>query len=391
MLEPDLFILKMEIHAKLILSASAVPNQGGQGLNFRHMVEGLRGDFDLTLFCRAEYPGVKTHVVPLHQAGYFIQRVPGLRRLKSWQNYFYENGFDQYVAANLTRSEIFQGVTGQCLESVLAAKRLGSRTALDVVTLHIAEFGAGQDRECAKFGLRPTVHPWTRKRILREYDQADVIRVMSERARRSFLERGFDPQRIVTVMPPIDFDQFHAAEFRESKFRVSFVGLIEPWKGFHYLIEAFNKLRLRDSELVLWGGPGARSISQYLQRQTAANPAIVVKPVEVRSFGYGEVYGKSSVLVHPSLADGFGYVVAEAMASGIPVIVTDKTGASDLVVDGQNGYVVPAGDSQAISDRLAHLAGNPALLRRMGQAARETARQLTMENFRARQRMYLDV
>ncbi|MGE0882726.1 MAG: glycosyltransferase family 4 protein [Blastocatellales bacterium] len=317
--------------------------------------------------------------------------MPVVRRLRDWQTYFSDRHFDRYVAANLTRAEIFQGVTGQCLESMSAAKRMGSRTALDVVTLHIAEFGAGQDRECAKFGLRPTVHPWTRKRILREYDQADVIRVMSERARRSFLERGFDPQRVVTVPPPIDFDQFPAAEFRESKFRVSFVGLIEPWKGFHYLIEAFNKLRLRDSELVLWGGPGARSISQYLRNQTAANPAILVKPVEVRSLGYGEVYGKSSVLVHPSLADGFGYVVAEAMASGIPVIVTDKTGASDLVVDGQNGYVVPAGDSQAISDRLAHLAGNPSLLKRMGQAARETARQLTMENFRARQRVYLNV
>lgn len=381
----------MNMTNRIIMSASAVPDQGGQGLNFRHMVEGARGDFDLRLFCRAEYPGVKTYIVPPSRVGQFIHRVPVLRRLRNWQNYLNETGFDRYVAEHLTKAEIFQGVTGQCLESLMSAKRLGSRTALDVVTLHIAEFGAGQDRECAKFGLRPTVHPWTRKRILREYDQADVIRVMSERARRSFLERGFDPQRVVTVPPPIDFDQFHAAEFHESKFRVSFVGLIEPWKGFHYLIEAFNKLRLRDSELVLWGGPGARSISQYLRHQIAINPAIVVKPVEVRSFGYGEVYGKSSVLVHPSLADGFGYVVAEAMASGIPVIVTDKTGASDLVVDGQNGYVVPAGDSQAISDRLAHLAGKPSLLKQMGQAARETARQLTMENFRARQRVYLNV
>lgn len=376
---------------KAILSASAIPNQGGQGLNLRHMVDGLRESFDLSLFCRAVYPEVPTHVVPANQISGFINRVPLLRRVRNWQSYLNETSFDRYVSARLTAADVFQGVTGQCLLSMRAAKRLGSRTALDVVTLHVEEFGAGQDRECAKFQLRPSIHPLSRARILREYQEADVIRVMSERARQTFLERGFDPQRVVTVPPPIDFEQFPAAEFNEPKFRVSFVGLIEPWKGFHYLIEAFNKLRLRDSELVLWGGPGARSITQYLRQQTEQNPAIVVRSVEVRSFGYGEVYGKSSVLVHPSLADGFGYVVAEAMASGIPVIVTDKTGASDLVVDGQNGYVVPAGDSDAIRDRLAHLADNPSLLRRMGQAARETARTLTFDNFRARQRVYLDM
>jgi glycosyltransferase involved in cell wall biosynthesis len=198
------------------------------------------------------------------------------------------------------------------------------------------------------------------------------------------LERGFSDKQVVVIPPPINIDEFPEARFAESKFRVSFVGLIEPWKGFHYLIDAFNALDLPDSELVLWGGPGTRAVSSYLEEQMARNPAIAVKPVEVRRYGYGEVYGKSSVLVQPSLADGFSYVVAEAMASGIPVIVTSSTGASEIVVDGINGYVVPPADSDAIRDRLAHLAAHPALLREMGHAARETARSLTFEKFRQR-------
>jgi glycosyltransferase involved in cell wall biosynthesis len=80
------------------------------------------------------------------------------------------------------------------------------------------------------------------------------------------------------------------------------------------------------------------------------------------------------VLVHPSLSEGFGYVVAEAMASGLPVIVTKNTGSADLVVDGRNGYVVPAGDPQAIRERLAYLVSHPAVVRDMGRAARETMR-----------------
>jgi glycosyltransferase involved in cell wall biosynthesis len=222
-----------------------------------------------------------------------------------------------------------------------------------------------------------------RRRILREYDQADLIRVMSNHASSTFLARGFSSERLVVAPPPMDVHDFPEAKFDEPVFRVSFVGLIEPWKGFHYLIDAFNAFDCHDSELVLWGGPGARGITRYLQEKMTNNPKIKLRPVSVRKVGYGQVYGKSSVLVLPSLADGFGYAVAEAMASGIPVITTRTTGAADLVADGQNGFLVPAADSDAIRDRLQYLATHPDRLREMGRAARQTMKAFTMENFRA--------
>jgi glycosyltransferase involved in cell wall biosynthesis len=157
--------------------------------------------------------------------------------------------------------------------------------------------------------------------------------------------------------------------------------LIEPWKGFHYLVEAFGAVKMRDSELVLWGGPGSRAVNQYLREQMARNPAVKVR-TDMNQVGYGAVYAKSNVLVLPSLSDGFGFVVAEAMASGVPVIVTPNTGAADLVVDGKNGFIVPTRDRDAISDRLLYLAQNPAVLRQMGRAARATAQTLTFERFR---------
>ena len=369
---------------RLILAAHAVPLVGGQGLNLYHMIEGSRKGFDLSVFCRATCPGVSTHVVPDSQASKLIGGVPFVRRLRDWQTYFSDRHFDGHVAERLTGADVFQGTTGQCAKSLRAARAQGCRTFLDVVTTHIEDFSRQQERECLKFQVRPSIHPLQRQRILQEYESADVIRVMSELARETFVERGFAAERVRVVPPPIDFDEFKEARFLEPKFRVSFVGLLEPWKGFHYLIEAFNALNVPDSELVLWGGPGTRSISRYLQREIARNPAIVVKPVEIRRYGYQEVYGKSSVLVHPSLADGFGYVVAEAMASGIPAIVTHRTGASDLIVDGHNGYIVPPGDHDAIRDRLFHLAHRPGLLREMGRAARETARSMTFEKFRQR-------
>lgn len=369
---------------RLMLSANANLHHGGQGLNLHHMIEALSFPFHLSVYCRSANTEVRSTIVPNSGRADFINRLPVLRRLRDWNTYFSNVDFDRYVARRLEPADIFQGVTGGCAESLLVAKSLGCKTVVDSVTTHIDDFGAHQDRECARFGVRPSIHSRLRDRMRDEYRRADLIRVMSTHAQETFLERGFAQDQVAVAPPPIDVDEFPAATFSGSKFRVSFVGLIEPWKGFHYLVEAFDSLKLSGSELVLWGGSGSRPVSKYLAGYVSRNPSIKVRPVEVRSFGYGEVYGKSNVLVHPSLADGFGYVVAEAMASGIPVIVTRSTGAAELVEDGKNGYVVPAGDRDAIADRLRHLAMNPELVRRMGEAARESMRGLTLEAFRDR-------
>lgn len=365
----------------LTLAANAIPNKGGQGLNLQHMIEGLGTHFELALFCRGESRQAHSHLVPPCGLSDLLGRIPMVRRLRDWQTLIAERHFDRYVAAHLRPARVFQGATGQCADSLAKAQEYGCRTALDVVNTHIEDFTSHMERECARFGVRPAIHPWQKARILREYKRADLIRVMSRVAQRTFLARGFAPERVIVATPPMNCEDFPQAQFNEAKFRISFVGLIEPWKGFHYLIEAFNDLRLPDAELVLWGGPGSRPVSRYLAEHTKANPAIHIRPVEVRALGYGEVYAKSSVLVHPSLSDGFGYVVAEAMASGIPVIVTENTGAADLVVDGENGYVVALRDVPALRERLLFLANNPARLRRMGAAARETARRLTPAAF----------
>jgi len=353
----------------LTLSANATPLVGGQGLNLYHMATGLSEHFDVRLFCKKTFPGIPTQVVPPSKLSNGIASIPVLRRLRDWQVRFSEVHFDKYVSRRLSRASLFQGVSGQCYWSLEAARRLGCRTIVDSITTHVDDFVEHQKRECAKFNIRPATSESMRRSTLGEYQRADLIRVLSNHARSTFLERGFE--NVVVLRPPIDVAEFPEAAFREPKFRISFVGLLEPWKGFHYLVDAFNRLELPDSELIFWGAPGSRPITKYISEQRNRNPRIQVRPVQVRNC-YGEVYAKSSVLVHPSLTEGFGYVVAEAMASGIPVIVTRNAGAADLVKDGESGYVIPAQDPEAIRDRLAHLAAHPALLKKMGHAARES-------------------
>jgi glycosyltransferase involved in cell wall biosynthesis len=98
--------------------------------------------------------------------------------------------------------------------------------------------------------------------------------------------------------------------------------------------------------------------------------------------GLEEVFGKSHVVVHPSVADGFGYVVGEAMAAGVPVIVSDTTGGSEWVVEGLNGFVVPAGDIGLLQERIAWCHRHSSRLPAMGQAARQAAAQHDLNRFR---------
>jgi len=372
----------MPIKERLILSANAVPRRGGQGMNLYHMIEGLGGIFELSVFCQGGEKSVPTQHVTPSRWSETIGRIPVVRQLRDWQALLNEVHFDRTVSRRLGSADFFQGTTGQCLESLRTARVKGCFTILDVVTFHQEHYYQQMAAECAKFGVRPTHHPIQRQRTLEEYKRADVIRVMSEPARRTFLERGVSEERVFAAPPPFDLAQFPQADFGGDKFTISFVGLLEPAKGFHYLIDAFRKLNRPSAELLLWGNTGARPMARYLGEEIAACPAIQLRPYSVSQIGYEKSYGASSVLVHPSLADGFGYVVGEAMACGIPVITTTTTGASQCIVDGVNGYVVPPRDADAICEKLEYLMDHPSRVREMGRAARETMAGLTIGHFR---------
>jgi glycosyltransferase involved in cell wall biosynthesis len=95
-----------------------------------------------------------------------------------------------------------------------------------------------------------------------------------------------------------------------------------------------------------------------------------------------EIMIESDVLVLPSLGEGFGLVVTEALACGLPVIVTPNVGASDLVCEGQEGFVVPVSSAEAIADRLNRLNWDRKLLTRMSRNAQSTAARHSWEVYR---------
>jgi glycosyltransferase involved in cell wall biosynthesis len=137
---------------------------------------------------------------------------------------------------------------------------------------------------------------------------------------------------------------------------VGHLGVNGADKGQVYLIEALQvhlgckvKSVIAGNGTQIWGGMG------YVP-----NPNVV--------------YDSCSVYVQPSVTEGFGIpVLAHARA----VIVTDGVGASDLVDDGVNGFIVPIRDSKAIADKIQYFIDHPSAISMMGEMARETAKKYT--------------
>ena len=85
-------------------------------------------------------------------------------------------------------------------------------------------------------------------------------------------------------------------------------------------------------------------------------------------------YGRSSVFVLPSVEDGFGYVTAEAMGCGLPVIVSSSAGSADIVSHGKNGFVVPPRSPEAIQEALESLLRDPELRASMAECSLSQSR-----------------
>jgi glycosyltransferase involved in cell wall biosynthesis len=93
-----------------------------------------------------------------------------------------------------------------------------------------------------------------------------------------------------------------------------------------------------------------------------------------------ELYSMADLQIMPSWDEPYGVVCAEALAQGIPSIVTDTAGCVDLVRDGFNGYVIPPGSSRAIAERILAISTNPTLQASMKANARKSMDGLDMDN-----------
>jgi len=193
------------------------------------------------------------------------------------------------------------------------------------------------------------------------------------------VRNGVPDAKIRVINYGVDTDTFTPGEKKDSTFRVIYCGMVCLRKGVQYLLEAWRELGYRDAELWLLGMVLPDAVG-LMERYSDLPGVRVVGHVGSRP-ELADLYRQGSVFAFPSVEDGFGMVVTEAMACGVPVIISDQTGARDVVEQGVNGCVVPTYDVAAIRESIQQMRGDESLRARMGLAARQTALNNTWHHY----------
>jgi glycosyltransferase involved in cell wall biosynthesis len=281
---------------------------------------------------------------------------------------------------------IFQGWSGECVRSLRACRRLGIASVLEIPTWHRHKGREKPQRLTKSERERAAKKGWegaknrmlvTRQQVLEEYDLADLILVLSEKAEETFLAAGIPKEKLFRHQRGVDVDRFTPAEKPPNIFRCVFVGSLIERKGVHHLLAAWRRLALPDAELVLVGTVH-REMKRHIARE--AGPTVRIPGFVGR---VEDAYRSATVHVFPSECEGSAKSTYEAASCGLPQITTREAG--DVVQDGVNGLIIPPNDPDALAAAIQRLFRDRELCSKMGAAGRERAvKHFTWGHFRAR-------
>ena len=263
-----------------------------------------------------------------------------------------------------------------------AAQVAGWRERVPVVSsLHNLELEPEILRDNVRFTRRKQ---WALTQVARlgvRLGRPTLIAV-SEAVRRSALRQlGVAPDTILTIHSGLDVDAFAPPSalpslrarlgLSPSTLVLVIVGRLVPLKGHRYLLEALPRVRavVPDTTLLVVGDGAQRE-------PLAAAATTLGVGSAVRFLGAGRelvdhALEAADIVVAPSLSEGFGLAVLEAMAIGRPCVTSRTGGLPEIVEHEHSGLLVPPGDVGALADALVRLARDPELRQRMGRRGRE--------------------
>jgi glycosyltransferase involved in cell wall biosynthesis len=197
----------------------------------------------------------------------------------------------------------------------------------------------------------------------------------SSLTKKSLTFKGISEDKIKVIPYGVDTSKFTFSERKQSEiFKVIFIGSLNQRKGITYLLDALAEMINVKLTIV------TRGIYDETLIQNYNFPIHVV--IDVPHDKLQEELHKAHCFVLPSILEGFGQVILEAMATGIPVIATENTAAIDILENGIDGFITPIRDVQAIKENLEKLQSDFSLVKTMGKAAYKKAKIYTWEKFR---------
>jgi hypothetical protein len=317
------------------------------------------------------------------------------RRLKGNSNYINELvykrdiGFDQALANKLKKLDYtvywgFQGSSHECLKVVAGENRTGicemTSVSLPFAKKILMEEAILHPEWADSIGFAELPAHYE-KRILEEPQIAKHVIAISSFLKQTLLADGINADKIHVL--PLGFDAKKIKYIPQTdtinnrSLRILFAGRITQGKGMKYLLDAMKMFNKQDVELHIIGnifgsGNAFKKYSPYYNYRPGVSQAELF-----------QLYSNYDVLVFPSLLEGFGLVTVEAMGAGLPVITTPNTNATEVIKDGENGFLVPIRDTEAIVNAIGKIRNmDDGQFQQMRRNARNTALQYTWDVYR---------
>ena len=280
---------------------------------------------------------------------------PSARDLFLWQ----DHGFDGWVGRNLSATDFIHAMPGQALATFRRARQMGIATVLNHATGPVRDWVRIMEPEYARVGLRLTDHcPYDAvyfEREDQEYALSDFHCAASSVVREQLVARGIASEKVWVVPYGADATTFHPGA-RAPEPNVVFAGQICLRKGIRTLLAALEQLE-RPEWPVHFYGARLGEASTDLEGYRGKSPLTFHGPVSQSALA--DAFRRATALVLPSLEEGFGLVVPQALSCGTPCIVSDRVGAKDLIRHRENGSIFPTRDAKALAEEITWWMTNP--------------------------------
>lgn len=197
----------------------------------------------------------------------------------------------------------------------------------------------------------------------------EYVVVPSTVIRENCIKEGWPSNNIIVLPHGVDTDFFKPSSLKKNngKIKILFAGNGATRKGLPYLLRAYKKLQTEY--------PTELTILSHNVKDIQISGITILK--DINNNELLELYQAHDIFVLPSLLDGWGLTVSEAMSCGLPVIISSLVGIKDIIKNKKNGYIIKPKNSTEIYLLLEYLLNNPKDRKKIGQNARQTATDLS--------------
>lgn len=278
--------------------------------------------------------------------------------------------FAKKKITNNTYSNILIGLNGYCLNNLLHAKNIGYKTVVDRACPHIIEQKKILFEEINNL---PIINKAKIKenffdekiveKMIKEYDVADHILVPSNYSAKSFYKHNLQKKIIMNYIPNEKiFIKKNIDKINSKELVIFAIGFNFIRKGFFYLLKAMQQINNKNIKLIL-----RSTIPSYLSTSLPSNTTIIDS--HLKNEDLNNLYNSCDILILPSIDEGFGMVVIEAMLAGMPVITSENVGASDVIrnyLPQYSDHILKIRDINSIKNKILDIYENKRNIKKIG-------------------------